>query len=82
MQPYQKRRRMSSTEERILAHAVAAGIDLPSIKARALAPCLMPGRTLRFVSVGMCWLTVHGPCAEQLHGSGRFRQPHLCGLLL
>lgn len=38
VQPYQKRRRMSSTEERILAHAVAAGIDLPSIKARALAP--------------------------------------------
>lgn len=36
MQPYQKKRRMSSTEERILAHAVAAGIDLPSIKVRPL----------------------------------------------
>jgi hypothetical protein len=32
VQPYQKKRRMSSTEERILAHAMAAGIDLPPIK--------------------------------------------------
>ena len=43
MQPYQKKRRMSSTEERILAHAVAAGIDLPSIKVCALAPLVHAG---------------------------------------
>ena len=38
IQPYHKRRRMSSTEERILAHAVTAGIELPPIKARFLCP--------------------------------------------
>ncbi len=34
IQPYHKRRRMTSTEERVLAHAVAAGIELPAIKVR------------------------------------------------